>query len=188
MLENRSIALDDAALVLIDLQNGVVGMPTAPRSGAEVVSASSTLAGHFRKQGLPVALVTVAFPSGGADRIAPDLVMPLPDSMPPGFDELVDGLDAQPEDLRITKQGWGAFLGTELDAALKAKSVKTVVVAGIATNFGVESTAREAASLGYNVVVAEDATSSVSSQHHEFSVQQVLPMIARVRTVDELIG
>jgi nicotinamidase-related amidase len=174
------------ALVLVDLQNGVVGMPVAPLSGEEVVSAATTLARHFRRSGAPVVAVTVGYPGGELPPVDAPLP-PLPESMPTGWDQVVDGL-AEPSDIRITKPGWGAFAATGLADALRERGVDTVVLAGIATNFGVEQTAREAVSHGFAVLVASDATSSVSPEHHEFALTRVLPMISRIRTVDEIIG
>src|SRR3546814_10758135 len=62
--------------------------------------------------------------------------------------ELDEGL-ARPTDLRITKHQWGAFYGTDLDLQLRRRRIETVVIGGIATNFGVESTARAAHEHGY---------------------------------------
>ncbi|OZM80825.1 isochorismatase family protein [Pseudonocardia sp. MH-G8] len=183
-----TLALDPShsVLVLVDLQNGVVGMPVAPLSGEQVVAAATTLAARFRGLGAPVVTVTVAYPTGDAPPVDAPLP-PMPASMPPGWDEIVDGL-AEPEtDIRVTKRGWGAFAGTGLAETLRARGVDTVVVAGIATNFGVEQTVREAVSHGFAVLVASDATSSVSAEHHEFSLTRVLPMLSRVRGVDELV-
>ncbi|MDN5914477.1 MAG: isochorismatase family protein [Pseudonocardia sp.] len=181
-------ALDPSrtALVLVDLQNGVVAMPTAPLSGEEVVAAATTLSAHFRGLKAPVVTVSVAYPDGDGPPV--DAPMPaMPETMPPGWDEIVDGLAEPDTDIRITKPGWGAFASTGLSDILRERGVDTVVLAGIATNFGVEQTAREAVGCGFAVLVASDATSSVSAEHHEFALTRVLPMIARVRTVDELV-
>lgn len=183
-----TLALDTArtALVLVDLQNGVVGMPTAPLSGEDVVAAATTLAGHFRDRGAPVVTVTVAYPDGPGPAVDAPLP-PMPDTMPPGWDAVVDCLAAPETDVRVVKHGWGAFSGTGLAETLRERGVDTVVLAGIATNFGVEQSAREAVALGFGVLVASDATSSVSVEHHEFALTRILPMIGRVRTVDEIV-
>jgi nicotinamidase-related amidase len=81
----------------------------------------------------------------------------------------------------ITKRQWGAFHGTELDLQLRRRGVATIVLAGISTNFGVESTAREAWQHGYAVVVAEDACTSSAPDLHKFAIEKILPRIARVR-------
>ena len=174
------------ALVLLDLQNGVVTMPTAPLSGEQVVAAATTLSARFRDLGAPVVTVSVAYPSGDGPPV--DAPVPaMPEVMPPGWDEIVDGLADPDTDIRIRKPGWGAFASTDLADVLRERGVDTIVVAGIATNFGVEQTAREAVGCGFAVLVASDATSSVSAEHHEFALTAILPMIGRVRTVDELV-
>ncbi|WP_033293110.1 isochorismatase family protein [Amycolatopsis jejuensis] len=180
-----TLSPSSTALVLVDLQNGVVGMPLAPRTGAEVVAAATQLAGRFRERQAPVVTVTVAYPGGQAPPV--DVPPPaVPETMPAGWDQLADGLAEPGSDLPVVKQGWGAFAGTGLAETLRERGVDTVVIAGIATNFGVEQTAREAISNGFAVLVAADATSSVSEEYHEFSLTRVLPMISRVRTVDEI--
>ena len=182
-------ALDPSrtALVLVDLQNGVVAMPTAPWSGAEVVAAAGRLGSHLRGRGAPVVAVRVVYPGGDGPPV--DAPMPaMPATMPPGWDELVDGLADPEPDIRVTKPGWGAFASTGLADVLRERGVDTVVLAGIATNFGVEQTAREAVAHGFAVLVVSDATSSVTAEHHEFALTRILPMIARVRTVDELVA
>jgi nicotinamidase-related amidase len=99
--------------------------------------------------------------------------------LPPEWTELAEGL-ARPDDIIITKRQWGAFYGTELDLQLRRRGVSTIVLGGIATNFGVESTAREAWEHGYDVVLAEDACASVSVELHEAAIQHIFPRIARV--------
>ncbi|WP_409463613.1 isochorismatase family protein [Amycolatopsis sp. GA6-003] len=173
------------ALVLVDLQAGVLGMPLAPLSGDEVAAAARELAARARLAGVPVVLVTVAFPGSGGpavDASGP----PMPEVQPPGWDQIVEGV-AEEGDLRVVKAGWGAFSSTGLEALLRERGIETIVLAGVATNFGVEGTAREAAARGFGVVVVSDATSSVSAAHHDFSLTQILPGISRVRTAAEVV-
>jgi nicotinamidase-related amidase len=170
------------ALVLIDLQNGIVAMPLHPRSGPDVLATGKALAEKFRAAQAPVVLVNVAFAADFAD--APpsnvDQAMPrAPGGLPPDWSKLVDGL-AQPSDLRVTKHQWGAFTGTDLDVQLRRRGVRTIVLGGIATNFGVESTARFAWEFGYDVVVVEDACAGTAADLHEMAFRAILPRIARV--------
>ena len=172
-----------AALVLIDLQTGIVGMPLAPHGGGEVVARGRALAEWFRKAGAPVVLVRVAFAEDYAD--APqqqvDQVMPRPaGGYPPEWSTLVDGL-VQPGDIVVTKRHWGAFYGTDLDLQLRRRGIKTIVLGGISTNFGVESTARQAWEYGYDVVLIEDACAARAADHHDFAIRNIFPRIARVR-------
>ena len=170
-------------LVLIDLQKGILGRPLSPRSADDVMTVATALAERFREAGAPVVLVNVAFAADFAD--APAAVVDQPMQLPPGglpedFSDFADGL-ARPSDLRITKRHWGAFHGTELDLQLRRRGIRTIVLGGVATNFGVESTAREAWQHGYDVVVAEDATATMSAALHGFAIEHILPRLARIR-------
>lgn len=168
------------ALVLVDLQKGIVAMPVQPRSGQEAAAAGKSLAGRFRAAGAPVFLINVAFSPDGGDVLKAAVDQPAHGGAPPvDWADLVDGL-AEPSDLRITKRQWGAFHGTELDLQLRRRGVKTVVIAGIATNIGVESTARAAHEHGYDVVVVEDATTGLSADAHAFAFERIFPLLARV--------
>ncbi len=170
------------ALVLIDLQAGIVGMTLAPRSGGDVAAMGQSLAARFRAVGAPVVLVRVAWaadyadaPGGAVDQAGPRP----PGGLPAAWSTLVDGL-AQPTDILVTKRQWGAFTGTELDLQLRRRGIRTVLIGGIATNFGVESTVRHAWELGYDVVVVEDACATVSAELHEMAIRFIFPRIARV--------
>jgi nicotinamidase-related amidase len=175
------------ALVLIDLQKGIVGRPLAPHSGAEVLKTSGELADRFRRAGAPVVLVNVAWSADFKDALRQPVDMPMTPpagGFPPDFMDLADGL-AKPGDLRITKRQWGAFYGTELDLQLRRRGIQTIVLGGIATNIGVESTARQAWEHGYSIILAEDATTGQSAEMHSFSIKNILPRISRVsKTAD----
>jgi nicotinamidase-related amidase len=170
------------ALVLIDLQKGVMARQTAPHAPEQVLQASQGLISRFRAAGAPVVLVNVGFSKDLKD--TPPQLVDSPMGIPPGgfpevFMELVDGL-AQPGDILITKRHWGAFHGTELDLQLRRRGIQTIVLGGVATNIGVESTARAAWEHGYALVIAEDACSSLSPEMHEFSMTHIMPRLARV--------
>lgn len=189
-MTRNNVDVDPAsfALVLVDIQNGVVGMPLAPYSGARVVDATRTLADYFRKVGAPVILVNLAYPEAGHEVLADVKMPPMPETMPSGWDEIADGVGAEESDIRITKRGWGAFSGTQLESVLRDRGVETVVIAGIATNFGVEQTGRDAMHRGFAVIFASDAATSMSEEHHDFAIQKIMPMIGRVRSVAEIVG
>ena len=86
----------------------------------------------------------------------------------------------------ITKRQWGAFYGTELDLQLRRRGIRTIVLGGIATNFGVESTARQAWEHSYELVLVEDATASTSAELHDFAIRFILPRIARVTQTSDI--
>ena len=175
------------ALILIDLQKGIVGLPTQPYSGAAVLDRGQEMARRFRAAKAPVVLVNVAFAADFADALKTPVDQPpqLPAGLPEGWMELADGL-AEPSDIRITKRQWGAFYGTELDLQLRRRGVTTVVIGGIATNIGVESTARAAHEHGYAVVLAEDATSARSSAQHSFAFEHIFPKLGRVAKANDI--
>lgn len=184
-------AFDKAAtaLVLIDLQKGILGFPTAPLSADEVKANAVKLVDKFRSVGAPVVFVNVAWSPTFADA----LQQPVDQSMgggalPDDWAEFPAEFKVGPDDIRITKRQWGAFYGTELDLQLRRRGVKTIVLGGIATNMGVESTARAAWELNYNLVIAREATSSVDAAMHDFSMTRILPLLARVRSVEEIVS
>lgn len=178
-----SLPATQTALVLIDLQKGITALPVAPISGATVVERSKALAGRFRAAQAPVILVNVAFAPDFSDAVHSivDCSFSPPGGFAPDWSELVDGL-AQPEDLRITKRQWGAFYGTDLDLQLRRRGITTIVLGGIATNLGVESTARAAHEHGYNVVIAEDVMATFSQDMHHFACEHIFPRLGRVST------
>jgi nicotinamidase-related amidase len=177
------------ALVVIDLQQGIVGMPTEPRPATEVVSNAVKLTEAARSKSAFVVLVRVAFSPDGADALRPDCDSPTPATTPRPADwsTIVPALAAYADHV-ITKRQWGAFYGTDLDLQLRRRGVSTIVLCGIATCFGVESTARQAYELGYSQVFVEDAMSSRSAAEHEHTVTRVFPRIGRVRSVAEVIA
>jgi len=173
------------ALILIDLQKGVLSMPVQPHSADAVYTRSMLLAQRFRSAGALVVRVRVAFASDLADAVRQ------PVDQPTNYAALKAGWDEFPEppalsDVVITKHQWGAFYGTELDLQLRRRGIRTIVLGGISTNLGVESTARSAAEHGYELVVAEDLCSGGSAEMHAFSFAHILPRLARVTASDTL--
>ena len=176
------------ALILIDLQKGIVGLPLAPHSGEAMVAKGKALARRFRAAKAPVVLVNVAFSPDFGDALTAPVDAPPPSppgGLTAGWSELIDGL-AEPSDLRITKRQWGAFHGTELDLQLRRRGVTAVVIGGVATNMGVESTARAAHEHGYAVVLAEDAVTGLSADMHAFAFGRIFPLLGRVAQADEI--
>jgi nicotinamidase-related amidase len=171
------------ALIVVDLQKGVVGLSTVHPT-ADIVARSAELARAFRERGLPVVLVNA---TGGAPGRT-EHVRPGGASRPADWTELVPELDAQPGDIRVSKQTWGAFHNTELDAELRKRDVTQVVVTGIATTAGVESTARAAHEHGYNVVIATDAVTDMSGDAHDNSIARIFPRLGETGTTAEIIA
>ncbi|MDN3021994.1 isochorismatase family protein [Streptomyces sp. S.PB5] len=153
-----------SALVLVDLMDRIVALPLEPRKGTEVLAAAEELAATFRSAGAPVVLIRVERP-GVAEQ-------------PPGSG-LVAGL-ARDGDIEIVKRTIGGFQGTGLDDHLRRLGVTTLVFGGIATNLGVESTARAAGDLGYDLVFAEDAMAAFTAAEHDASVRLDFPRLGSV--------
>jgi nicotinamidase-related amidase len=129
-----------------------------------VVKNAAALAEAFRQIGMPVFLVRVAFSPDGKDVLRPIVDMPWPaQTPPPDWTEIVPEMGSKPGDFVITKHQWGAFYGTELDLEFRRRGIATMVLCGISTNIGVESTARFAFEYGYNQIFAEDAMSALNA-------------------------
>ncbi|MCX4524612.1 MULTISPECIES: hydrolase [unclassified Streptomyces] len=183
-----TLTLDSStALVLIDLQGGILSMPTNKPS-AEVLRNGIALAEAFRAHKLPVVLVRVAWSPDGGDLPITDVDRPGPDTAPPAaFSEIPAELAAL-GDVVVTKRHWGAFTGTELDLQLRRRGIHRIVLAGISTSAGVESTARTAWEHSYSLVFAEDATADRDAASHEHSFGKIFPRIGRVSTTAEIIA
>ncbi|WP_207001272.1 hydrolase [Trinickia mobilis] len=179
------------ALVLIDLQQGILGFAKAPRPAESVLTASAKLAKRFREIGAPVVLVRVGWSLDFDDALKQPVDQPvtLPaGGLPSTWWDFPEVLEVSEEDLKITKRQWNAFHGTELDLQLRRRGIKTVVLGGISTNIGVESTARAGYELGYTLVLVEDAMSCEASEHHQASMNYVFPRLGLVRQFEDVIG
>jgi nicotinamidase-related amidase len=171
-----------AALVVIDLQKGIAGIPAA-HPAKDIIQHSAQLAEAFRKKGLPIVWVNVTgAPKGRTDAPKPDI-----SSFPSNWAELVDELNVQPDDLHITKQCWGAFGGTDLHELLQKNQVTQIVLTGIATSAGVESTARSAYELGYSTLFVTDAMTDRDLATHTHSVEKIFPRIGEVTDTQTII-
>ena len=170
-----------AAFIVIDLQKGIVGLPTAHPT-AEIVERSARLARAFRERSLPVVLVNVTGRAPGRTSFN----RPMP-PFPPDWTELVPELDPQPSDLLISKQRVGAFIGTSLDEGLRRRGVTQVFLAGVATSAGVEATARSAYDHGYNVVLVVDAMTDMDPDAHRYSVEKTFPRLGEIDITENIL-
>ena len=169
------------ALLVIDLQKGIVSLPTA-HPVAEVLKRASALAYAFRRHALPVVLVNVAGGAPGRAEQARNRA-----ERPAGGAELAPELNRQPQDHTVTKRTWGAFTATDLNEYLKNLGITQVVIAGVATSIGVESTARQAYELGFNVTLAIDAMTDMNADAHLNSVTRIFPRLGETATTQEII-
>jgi nicotinamidase-related amidase len=170
------------ALVVIDLQKGILSFPTA-HPNRPVIEKSARLVRAFRKREWPVVLVNVAGGAPGRTDNGPMKFTP-----PPDWLEIVPELEPQTSDIRVTKKQWGAFYGTNLDLELRRRGVTQIVLAGIATSIGVESTARDAYEHGYNVSLVTDAMTDMSAEAHENSLARIFPRLGETGTTDAMLA
>jgi len=171
----------NTALIVIDLQKGIVGFPTVHPIGG-VLASATVLTAAFRRRGLPVVLVNVTGVAPGRTERSHSL-----EGLPTDWADLVPELNAQPNDLLVTKRTWGAFTNTDLKARLKALGVTQLVLAGVATSIGVESTARHAYELGFNVTLALDAMTDLSLEAHDNSVARIFPRLGETGSAQEIV-
>ena len=171
-----------SALLVVDLQKGIVGLPTA-HPMADVVRHAARLADAFRSHDLPVVLINV---DGGAPGRAEQSRRIT--EFPPHWTDLIPELNRRPGDHVVTKRTWGAFTNTDLETHLRQSGVTQVVIAGVATSAGVESTARTAYELGYNVVLATDAMTDRDPVAHDHSVRSTFPKLGETATTAEILS
>ncbi|MBV8156535.1 MAG: isochorismatase family protein [Dyella sp.] len=175
-------ALDpQTALIVIDLQKGIVALPTA-HPVREVVARSALLIDAFRQRGLPVVLVNVAGGAPGRTEQSRGT-----GDYPSDFMQLVPELRPQSTDHLVTKRTWGAFRHTDLEAWLREQGVTQIVLVGVATSIGVESTARFAHELGFNVTLAVDAMTDMHLDAHTNSVTRIFPRLGETGTTQEVL-
>ncbi|QKJ87495.1 Hydrolase [Paramixta manurensis] len=176
------------ALVLIDLQDGILPFAGGPHAANDVVARAAKLAGKFRALNAPVVLVQVGWSPDFAEALKQPVDAPSTHtSLPENWWSWPSALGVQESDIVVTKRQWGAFYGTDLELQLRRRGIDTLVLGGISTNIGVESTARNAWELGFNLVIAEDACSAGSTEQHNGSLQWIFPRIAKVRQSAEII-
>jgi len=190
-MDPLSISSASTALILIDLQQGILGRPLAPHASATVVENAAKLVNRFRQLAAIVVLVRVEFSPDGKDVLKNPVDSSFavrPGQMPPDWSKYVPEIGPVAGDILITKHQWGAFYGTELDLQLRRRGVTTIVIGGVATNFGVESTARDAWERNYSLIFAEDATSAMSAEAHTFAITTIFPRLGRVRSTAEILG
>ena len=179
------------AIVVIDLQKGIAAMPGgAPHTMPAVIANSARLLIAARAAGAQPVLVHVGGALDGADRLKTPTDQPMraTGNLPPDWSDFIPELDRQPGDVVILKRQWGAFYGTDLDLQLRRRGLTAIIICGIATEFGVESTARDAYEHGYEMIFAEDAMTGLSAESHANAVERIFPRLGRVRSTDEIIA
>jgi nicotinamidase-related amidase len=169
------------ALIIVDLQKGILSLPLV-HPVEEVVKHARALADAFRGHGLPVVLVNVAGRASGRTEQARGAA-----HFPAGWTDLIQELNQQPTDHTITKHTPGAFTKTDLEEHLRSLGVTQIVLAGIATSNGVESTARQAYENGFHVTLAIDAMTDANMDPHIHSLTKIFPRLGETGTTAEVL-
>lgn len=178
------------ALISIDLQGFIISRPVAPHSAQQVIENTAAIAKSLKAAGGTTVFVTIGFSADYADAVNQPTDEPI--AFPQG------GLPAEalrepPEiaaltpDVRITKHQWSAFYGSELDLQLRRRGIRTVILTGIATNFGVEATIRDAFAHNYAVIAAEDAMTTFTAEMHAFACERIFPRLSRIRKTADIL-
>lgn len=186
--ESEGFDAKKTALVVIDLQNGIANSPkTGPYTGAEVIKNASTLVQAFTDKGAFVVLVRVSW-LDGQDVLRPQTDLPPSAAQfPVGWDSLVPELAEFNNAHVITKRQWGAFFGTDLDLQLRRRGIERIVLCGISTSIGVDTTAREAFQLGYHQVFVEDSMTAMAKEEHDYVCKTIFPRLGKIRTTAEVV-
>ncbi len=177
------------ALVVIDLQEGILPFAGGPYTADDVVARAARLAEKCRTAGAPVILVRVGWSADFADALKQPVDAPVPAAaLPENWWTYPTALGKQDSDIEVTKRQWGAFYGTDLELQLRRRGIDTIILCGISTNIGVESTARNAWELGFKLIIAEDACSAGSAEQHQGSMTHIFPRLGHVRSTDEILN
>ncbi|WP_433977330.1 hydrolase [Erwinia sp. E_sp_B01_9] len=176
------------ALVLIDLQEGILPFAGGPYAASDVVARSAVLAEKFRSVNAPVVLVRVGWAKDFGDAPKQPVDVSHGGALPENWWDYPVALGKKDGDIEVTKHQWGAFYGTDLELQLRRRGIDTIVLGGISTNIGVESTARNAWELGFNLVVAEDICSAGGTEEHNGSFKHIFPRLGRVRNSSEILS
>jgi nicotinamidase-related amidase len=186
----QALSFDPAttALISIDLQHGIVGRPLAPHPADQVIRNTVRAADALRAKGGTVVFVHVQLDD--MLHLPADAPTRTPDAPPPPAEasQLLPQLNIQPRDVVITKRQWGAFYSTNLEQQLRRRGIRTIVMSGIATNFGVESTARAAYDQGFAQIFLEDAMTSMDADAHRFAIQAIFPRMGQVRSTEDFVA
>ncbi len=185
-----SLDIKKSALVVIDLQKMILEGERSPHSADDVLSRCQTVADEVRDRGGLVVLVHVSFSKDFRDRLQPLTEEKASAGTPPdGYDQIAPSLRPNdPGTLIVPKRQWGAFYGTDLELQLRRRGVETVILGGISTNFGVESTAREAWERGFQVIFMEDATTASTAEAHRFAYSTIFPRLGLITSTAEVLN
>jgi nicotinamidase-related amidase len=185
--------MDNAALLVMDMQNGIV--ERYPEGSGQLLETVGRAAVAARAAGVPVIFVRVAFRPGAPEisvrnrtfsAIARSGVLGTMGDDDPAT-QIHDALTPQPDDVVVTKRRVSGFAGSDLDVVLSSLDVRSLVLAGIATSGVVLSTLRQAADLDFDLTVLRDGCADTDPEVHRVLLDKVFPRQASVLDVDEWI-
>ncbi|WP_269082009.1 MULTISPECIES: isochorismatase family protein [unclassified Streptococcus] len=108
--------------------------------------------------------------------------------MSPEFADLADELNVSPQDFIVNKRGFSAFFGTDLDLQLRRRGIDTIILGGISTHAGVDSTARDAYQLGYDQYFITDMMAAQTEELHQFPIEHLFPIMGQTMTTEEFLN
>ena len=187
-MERIKFNLDKTAIIIIDLQQGIVNqMQTAAKK--RVVQNNVDLLTKFNKLSMLEVLVnvnlnTLQAPSRWADIKQNAIYNTETMALIPEIAKFCNEKNVY----KLTKYNPSAFFGSSLDIQLRRRSIDTVIITGVATSNGVYATAQDAYQHGYNVVVAQDACMDSSTELQQIFLQQILPKKAYIRSTEEILN
>lgn len=183
-----------SALLVLHYQNGLVrheGVFAFSGTAVQVekhncLEKTAAVIEASRAAGMPVIYVNIEFRPGFPELKKP--TYPLIESIQErnaflrgSWDAgIPDELEPEPSDIIVINFDSSAFSHTDLDCILRAKGIKQLFLAGIATNWVVESTTRYGAELGYEITVLEDCCQGFSDELHDFAMTKTLPYYASI--------
>jgi nicotinamidase-related amidase len=177
------------ALVVVDLQNFAIAMETAPIPASQVLANSIRIADACRDKGILVVLIRVGHEDNKTPHPGPKIDAGFSGfQMGSGAKELAPALGPKAGDVTVDKYNWGAFHGTSLDTHLRRRGIRTLIMTGLVTNIGVDTTMREAQAHGYDQVMVSDAVAAMSLEEHDYTLKYVAPRLSRVRTTEEVLA
>jgi len=199
---DSSIEPSRSALLVLHYQNGLVrheGVFAFSGTARQVekhgcLEKTAAVLKSGRKAGIPVIYVNIEFRPGFPELKKP--TYPLIESIQErnaflrgSWDAAVpDELKPEEDDVTVINFDSSAFSHTDLDGILRAKDVRQLFLAGIATNWVVESTTRYGAELGYEITVLADCCQGFTDELHEFAIKNTLPYYASIMESDDFIG
>ena len=195
------VAPAHTALVLQEVQNGVVGSPSAlpaladAAAAVDLIANCARLARAARSIGVPVLHCTAEIrPDGrGANRNARLFggVKKSPVRLVPGSAavQVPDEIGVAAEDILLPRyHGVGPMTGTQLDSILRNLRVTTIVGVGVSVNIGMTNLAFDAVNRGYQIVMPRDAIAGVPAEYAQAVIDNTLALVATISTTDAVLG